>query len=256
MHSITVETNYQPLTSIWKKTIATSSPRLQRLLLRLAQNNVNIQYLRGKENIIADVFSRVVPLKPEFQDYNTRPTNIEKVPVHLITKKTPASSLRLQDLCEATKDDPTLQLLITQFEKIQKPITSSHQTAKINDKRQMMQSMKQQQANYYNKSAKDLPQLNTGQTVYVQLKPNVRNWTLGIIVRTGLENSRTYSVKTIQGGVYALNRKFFRTRYVDAPYQIKQTAQATPIFPKKPKPQRLIETVGQIRQTQYSLLHF
>ena len=83
-----------------------------------------------------------------------------------------------------------------------------------------------------------------------------RNWTPGIIVRTGLENSRTYSVKAIQGGVYVQNRKFFRTRYVDAPHQIKQTNQTTPTLQKKPKQtirklQRLIETVGQIRETQY-----
>ena len=43
--SITVETDHQLLTSIWKKTIATSSPRLQRLLLRLAQYDVHIEYL-------------------------------------------------------------------------------------------------------------------------------------------------------------------------------------------------------------------
>ena len=42
--SITVETDHQPLTSIWKKTIATSSPRLQRLLLRLAQYDVHIDF--------------------------------------------------------------------------------------------------------------------------------------------------------------------------------------------------------------------
>ena len=43
--SITVETDHQLLTSIWKKTIATSSPRLQRLLLRLAQHDIHIEYL-------------------------------------------------------------------------------------------------------------------------------------------------------------------------------------------------------------------
>ena len=43
--SITVETDHQPLTSIWQKTIATSSPRLQRLLLRLAQYDAHIEYL-------------------------------------------------------------------------------------------------------------------------------------------------------------------------------------------------------------------
>ena len=56
---IMVETDHQPLTSIWKKTIAISSPRLQRLLLRLAQYDVHIEYLRGKENVIADALSRV-----------------------------------------------------------------------------------------------------------------------------------------------------------------------------------------------------
>ena len=86
-HSITIETEHQPLTSIWKKTIATSSPRLQRLLLRLAQYDVNIEYLRGKENVIVDALSQVTPLKPELRDYNTTPTNIERIPIYQITQQ-------------------------------------------------------------------------------------------------------------------------------------------------------------------------
>ena len=35
--SITVQSDHQPLQSIWKKSIVSASPRLQRLLLRLAQ---------------------------------------------------------------------------------------------------------------------------------------------------------------------------------------------------------------------------
>ena len=62
--------------------------------------------------------------------------------------------------------------------------------------------MKLQQARHYNKNARDLPKLNIGDTVYVQLKPNIRKWTPGIIVHTGLENSRTYSVQTVQRGQY------------------------------------------------------
>ena len=76
-----------------------------------------------------------------------------------------------------------------------------------------MQRMKLQQASHYNKNARDLPKLNIGDTVYVQLKPNKRKWTPGIIVHTGLENSRTYSVQTTQGGQYVRNRKFFRDRH-------------------------------------------
>ena len=49
-YSIMVETDHQPL-SIWKKTIATVHVRLQRLLLRLPQYNVDIKYLRGTSTI-------------------------------------------------------------------------------------------------------------------------------------------------------------------------------------------------------------
>ena len=95
---ITVETDHQPLTSIWKKTIATSSPRLQRLLLRLAQYDVHIEYLRGRENVIADTLSRVTSAKSDNTDYTDSLSNIEKIPVHQITQAAPASPERLQEL--------------------------------------------------------------------------------------------------------------------------------------------------------------
>ena len=72
--SITVETDHQPLTSIWKKTIATSSPKLQKLLLGLAQYDVHIKYLWGRENVIADALSRVALLKLEPKECNTSKT--------------------------------------------------------------------------------------------------------------------------------------------------------------------------------------
>ena len=109
--SITVKTDHQPLTSIWQKTIATSSPRLQKLLLRLAQYDVHIEYLWGRENVIADALSRVLPLKLEPQDCNTSLNKIEKIQVHQITQIAPASPKILQEICEATSKDPTLRLL-------------------------------------------------------------------------------------------------------------------------------------------------
>ena len=56
---------------------------------------MHIEYLRGKENIIADALSRVAPLNPELQDYATILTNVEKIPVHYITQIAPASPERL-----------------------------------------------------------------------------------------------------------------------------------------------------------------
>ena len=52
--TITVQSDHQPLQSIWKKSIVSASPRLQGLLLRLAHYDLNIEFLRGKENVIVD----------------------------------------------------------------------------------------------------------------------------------------------------------------------------------------------------------
>ena len=56
-----VQTDHKPLVSVWKTSIVCNSPRLQRLLLRLSQYDVNIEYLKGKDNVIADALSRVSP---------------------------------------------------------------------------------------------------------------------------------------------------------------------------------------------------
>ena len=50
--------------------------------------------------------------------------------------------------------------------------------------RRMIQYQKHEQAKHYNKSAKDLPSLKTGDAVYIQLVPNVRRWIPVTIVET------------------------------------------------------------------------
>ena len=104
--TITVQSDHQPLQSIWKKAIALASARLQRLLLRLAHYDLNIEFLRGKENVITDALSRVCPL----QSSNPKATdsNIDVIPIHHITQSAPVSKTRLQELRLATQSDPTL----------------------------------------------------------------------------------------------------------------------------------------------------
>ena len=104
--TITVQSDHQPLQSIWKKSIVSASPRLQRLLLRLAHYNLNIEFLREKENVIADVLSRVCPLQSS--NSKTKDSNIDVIPVHHITQTAPLSKTRLQELRLATQSDPTL----------------------------------------------------------------------------------------------------------------------------------------------------
>lgn len=43
-----VETDHKPLENIWKKTIMSVSPQLQRLLLKMAKYDVEIRYIQGK----------------------------------------------------------------------------------------------------------------------------------------------------------------------------------------------------------------
>ena len=67
-YSVKVETDHEPLMSIWKKSIASTSTRVQRLLLRLLQYDIDIQYLPGKRNVFADALSKVSPLPPKTAD--------------------------------------------------------------------------------------------------------------------------------------------------------------------------------------------
>ena len=78
-----------------------NSPRLQRLLLRLSQYNVSIEYLKGKDNIVADALSRVSPQPipkegEEAEDF---------IPVHMLTEEIPADSTRVGDFRRATVED-------------------------------------------------------------------------------------------------------------------------------------------------------
>ena len=104
--TITVQSDHQPLQSIWKKSIVSASSRLQRLLLRLAHYDINIEFLCGKENVIADALSRVCPLQSS--NSKTKESNIDIIPVHQITQNALVSQTRLQELRLATQSDPTL----------------------------------------------------------------------------------------------------------------------------------------------------
>ena len=54
-----VETDQEPLTSIWKKPVSSTSARVQRLLLRLLKYDIGLQYIPGKRSVIAHALSRV-----------------------------------------------------------------------------------------------------------------------------------------------------------------------------------------------------
>ena len=92
-YTATVQTDHKPLISVWKKSIVCNSPRLQRLLLRLSQYDVNIEYLKGKDNVVADALSRVSPQPTPKEGEDEE----DFIPVHMLTEEIPADSARIGD---------------------------------------------------------------------------------------------------------------------------------------------------------------
>ena len=62
-----VETDHKPLEQIQKKNLANTPPRLQRMMLRLQQYDVEIIYKPGKEMVLPDMLSRLKPTSADHQ---------------------------------------------------------------------------------------------------------------------------------------------------------------------------------------------
>ena len=56
----TVQSEHKPLEAVFKKSISSTTPRLQRMLLRLAKFSLQIEFTPGKLMFIADTLSRIV----------------------------------------------------------------------------------------------------------------------------------------------------------------------------------------------------
>ena len=98
------------------------------------------------------------------------------------------------------------------------------------------------QANLYNQHSRVLPRLQQYQKVVVQLDLGKNIWTPAEIIQCPTGEGRSYSLKTIHGGVYTRNRRF-----------IKLDLTATePLVPKpstKPvatRPTRIIKKPGRL----------
>ena len=76
--------------------------------------------------------------------------------------------------------------------------------------RQIMDQGKQIQAQLYNRNTRVLSRLEQSQKVVVQLDPDKNIWTPAEIIQCPTYDGRSYSLKTIHGGVYTRNRRFIK----------------------------------------------
>lgn len=56
--SVLIHTDHQPLESIFRKSLVAAPARLQRMLLRLQNYNLDVEYKKGKDMVLADTLSR------------------------------------------------------------------------------------------------------------------------------------------------------------------------------------------------------
>ena len=68
---VKVKPGHKPLTPVWKKSFAVASPHHQHLILRLVKEDVELSYLKGEDNAIADALHQVSPLTPKPEDKTT-----------------------------------------------------------------------------------------------------------------------------------------------------------------------------------------
>ena len=111
--------------------------------------------------------------------------------------------------------------------------------------RQIMDQGQQVQAQLYSKNTRVLPRLWQSQRVVVQLDPDKNMWTSPEIIQCPTNEGRSYSLRTIHGGVYTRNRKFIKPDLTEAvlpeprPENEPRMVRPTRIIKK---PDRLIES--------------
>ena len=103
---VTLWTDHKPLEIIAKKPLAAAPKRLQRLMMRLTQYDVEIKYRRGPEMYLADTLSRAyLP-----QEHYPGKADQEVERVHSVNFLS-ISEPQIQEIREATAKDPILQAL-------------------------------------------------------------------------------------------------------------------------------------------------
>jgi len=106
---VVLYTDHKPLVSISCKPLASAPKRLQRLLLRLYQYDVEIRYRPGQEMYLADTLSRAYQ-SPNEEEPERSETEKEVESIHAV-EYLAISEVQLNEIKQETARDSTLQTL-------------------------------------------------------------------------------------------------------------------------------------------------
>jgi len=104
---VTIESDHKPLEAIVKKALTSAPPRLQRVVLRMQTYDYTLEYKPGKGLVLPDMLSRA-PL-PETGHGGMEEEIV--LHVHSLISNLPVSKPKLEEIKEATANDPSLKEL-------------------------------------------------------------------------------------------------------------------------------------------------
>ena len=101
-------TDHKPLTSLFTKCLANTSPRLSRMLLQICDYNTNVLYQKGSKMYLSDALSRL-------SSHNTKQgkqTEIKGLNISIYDVEMDVKDSTLNRICGNTKEDSTLSLVM------------------------------------------------------------------------------------------------------------------------------------------------
>jgi len=107
---VLVQSDHKPLEAIFNKPLSKTTPRLQRMLLRLGRYQLRIKYTPGKEMYIADALSRAYLRDPSTPQEEELAADLD-VTVHTVLFRMPMNNHRIKEIRTATANDLVLKQL-------------------------------------------------------------------------------------------------------------------------------------------------
>ena len=103
---VNVQTDHQPLETIFKKPLHSAPRRLQKMMMRLQRYNIRVTYKKGTSLMLADTLPRAPP--PTVKDSKQNNFEIFRIYIDKNITNPRVTSETLKDIKAATTSDPTL----------------------------------------------------------------------------------------------------------------------------------------------------
>lgn len=114
--TIQVETDHQPLVTLFKKSLSDVPARLQRMMIAIQSYDLIVSYVKGSEMYVSDTLSRAPINKTEIDetDFNELYSNIE-CQVNLLTSNLSISKEKLEKIISHSLSDISFKKIIEYF---------------------------------------------------------------------------------------------------------------------------------------------